>query len=307
MADTFQIIKASTSESNDIGAISTGLPQLDRIIGIGGIPKRRITEILGNYGVGKTTLCLFIVREAQKQGIECVWADVEWSWDNDYADRFGVDTDALGLIQAPYAEQTLDLLEEHARENKNCLYIVDSVGALHSRVEAEKNAGEKTIGSQASALAVFCRKLTPVCSMNNHALVFINHEYKEVGAQRPVWLPSGGQKLAYHKSLSLRLTKAWEGATKVSKEAGMVVEVEVKKNKLASTVAQKCEIQMIYGKGWNPVSDILQDALDKGVITRTGNTFFIGEEKIGTKKLLDARMETEEFVQRIKDALAENS
>lgn len=298
-----EVIRASSSESNDIGVISTGLPQLDRAIGIGGIPKRRITEILGQYGVGKTTLCLFIVREAQRAGMEAVWADIEWSWDNKYAETLGVDTDKLGLIQQPYAEQTLDIIEAHARANKNCLYIVDSVGALHSQVEGEKNAGEKTIGSQAAALAVFCRKLTPIASMNNHALIFINHEYKEVGAMRPVWLPSGGQKLAYHKSLSIKLTKSFEGATKLTKQVGMVVEAEIKKNKLASTVAQKCEIHMIYGSGFSAVSDLLQDALDKKVITRVGNTFWFGEEKLGMKSKVQELIKDDEFVSRIKCAL----
>lgn len=298
-----RIMKAR--EIEDAGSISTGLPQLDRITGVGGLPKGFVTEIVGQPSVGKTTLCLMLVREAQKQGVGCVWADVEWSWESEYAERLGVDLDELGVIRQPYSEQVLDLMEEDARENKDKLYVVDSVGGLHSQREAEKASGEKVIAGQAGPIATFLRKIVPIAAMNNHVIVFINHEYKEIGAQYPVWLPSGGTKLAFHKSLSIRLKKSFEGAGKVSKKVGMVVEAEVMKNKRAGTKTQTCQIEMIYGEGFNPVSDLLQDAIDKGVIIRTGNTFFLGDEKLGMKSKVAELMKDPVFAEKLKTLINE--
>lgn len=299
--DKPRIIRAI--EIEDAGSISTGLPQLDRITGVGGLPKGFITEIVGQPSVGKTTLCLMLVREAQKQGVECVWADVEWSWESEYAERLGVDLSSLGVIRQPYSEQVLDLLEEDARENKGKLYVIDSVGGLHSQREAEKSSGEKVIAGQAGPIATFVRKIVPLAAMNNHAVIFINHEYKEIGSQYPVWLPSGGTKLAFHKSLSIRLKQSFEGAAKLSKKVGMVVEAEIMKNKRAGTKKQTCSIEMIYGEGFNPVSDLLQDALDKGVIVRTGNTFFMGETKLGMKSKVAELMKEEDFISQLKQEL----
>lgn len=303
--EELRIVKAS--EIEDAGSISTGLPQLDRITGVGGLPIGYFTELLGQPSVGKTTLCLMLVREAQKQGVECVWADVEWSWESDYAALLGVDLDKLGVIRVPYSEQVLDIIETDARASKGKLYILDSVGGMHSQREAEKESGEKTMAQQAGPMAVFLRKMAPVINMNSHAFVFINHEYKEIGAQYPVFLPSGGDKLKFHKSVSIRLKKSFEGATKLSKKVGMVVEAEVMKNKRSGTKGHTCNIEMIYGEGFNPVSDLLQDAVDKGVIVRTGNTFFMGDTKLGMKSKVAELMKDEDFVSQLKKALEENA
>lgn len=293
------------SESAGYTVIPTGLPQLDRVLGIGGIPFKRITEISGQWSVGKTTLALSIVRSAQELGYECIWVDAEWAWDDKYARSLGVDTDKLGLLQTRSAEDSLDELLEYVEKGKNTLIVIDAVGALHPREEAEKDSGSRTIGAQSSLVARFCRKIVPMLWMNNNALIVLNHEYTpiETNGGRPQVKTSGGKKLEYHKSIWLRLQKSGLNLKVGETFVGFKVEAEVRKNKLADTQKKECTLELLYGKGFNPVSDLLQDALDKGVITRTGNTFFAFGEKIGTKAKMNEMMEQEEFITRVKEAL----
>lgn len=279
------------SESASYEVISTGLPQLDRITGISGIPFKRITEISGTWSVGKTTLALQIVASAQEQGIECIWFDAEWAWDDRYAQKVGVATQQLGLIQKRVAEDGLDEILAYVEEGKETLIVIDAIGALHPRDEAEKDSGGRTIGAQAGLVARFCRKTVPMLALNNNALIVLNHEYEDVikampGRPAPI-KTSGGRKLEYHKSLWIRLTKTGMNVKQGERIVGFEVEAEIRKNKMAATQKEKCQMQLLFDKGFNPTSDLVRDALEKGVLVRTGNTFWIGKEKIGTKKKLD--------------------
>lgn len=290
------------SESTDYGVISTGLPQLDRITGIGGIPFKRITEISGTWSVGKTSLALSMVAQGQREGRECIWVDAEWSWDSMYAEALGVDIKKLGLIQTRHAEDALDQLLEYVEEGKNTLIVIDAVGALHPKDEAEKYSGERTIGAQSSLVARFCRKIVPMLSLNNNALVVLNHEYTPIMATggRPQLKTSGGAKLEYHKSLWIRLSKNGM-ALKVGDEfVGFKVIAEIRKNKMASTQKQECELEMFYGKGFNPTSDLLADALEKEIIVKVGNTHYLKDEKLGGISKVRELMKDTEFVERLK-------
>lgn len=274
------IPRASSAESYEV--ISTGLPQLDRALGIGGVPTKKITEISGQWSVGKTTLALGLVASAQKEGRECIWVDCEWAWDSEYAKQIGVDTDKLGLLQTRAAEDSLDELLAYVEKGKNTLIVIDAVGALHPREEAEKDSGSRTIGAQSSLVARFCRKIVPMLSLNNNALVVLNHEYTPIEANggRPQIKTSGGKKLEYHKSIWIRLKKSGIHLKDGERFAGFKVEAEIMKNKCAPTQKQSCDLELIYGKGFNPASDLLQDALDNGTIEKKGNSYFIGETKI---------------------------
>lgn len=270
------------SEGQNYKTISTGLPQLDRITGIHGIPFKRITEISGTWSVGKTSLALSAVATAQKEGYECIWVDAEWSWDSIYAKALGVDIKKLGLIQTRHAEDALDQLLEYVEDGKDTLIVIDAVGALHPREEAEKQSGDRTIGSQSALVARFCRKIIPMLALNNNALVVINHEYIPImNTGRPQIKTSGGAKLEYHKSLWIRLSKSGINLKQGEDFVGFKVEVEIRKNKLASTQKQSCELELFYGKGFSAMSDQFQDELDSGVITKTGNSYFRNGEKIG--------------------------
>lgn len=300
-----EIPRASSISSSEF--ISTGLPQLDRIMG-GGAPLKRILEISGQWSVGKTSLALQMVANAQKLGFECIWVDAEWSWDNLYAQKMGVDTDKLGLIQSRAAEDSLDVILEYVEKGKNTLIVIDAVGAVHTRDEAERDSGSRTIGSQSALIARFCRKIVPMLWMNNNALVVLNHEYTPIEASMPGRPPqvktSGGKKLEYHKSQWLRLSRIGMNLKSGENFVGFKVKAEIKKNKLADTEKQFAELEFFYNRGFNPTSDLLQDCLDAGIIERTGNTFHAFGEKIGMKAKLTEWMEDENNVEKLKEALS---
>lgn len=276
-----------------VGVISTGLPQLNRALGIGGIPFKRITEVSGQWSSGKSTLALQIIAEAQKQKIECIYLDAEYTFDSAYALSLGVDTSKLGLIQTRAAEDSLDMLLEYVEKGKDTLIVIDAVGALHPREEAEKDSGSRTIGAQSSLVARFCRKIVPMLSLNNNALIVLNHEYTPIEAmmpgQRAQVKTSGGKKLEYHKSIWIRLMRAGTNIKVGDRFTGFDVKVQIKKNKLAPTEKAECNLEMRYGEGFSKTSDLLATALDKEIISKTGNTYSFAGEKIavGMPKLND--------------------
>jgi len=276
------IIKASESPFATIEAISTGLPQLDRITGVGGIPRRRITEISGPESAGKTTLALSIVREAQQEGITCLWADVEWSFDLRYATHLGVNTNALMMIQEDNAEDSLDDVESFAAKEKNAVIVIDAVGALKSQAEGEKRMEGKTIGIQANLVSRFLRKIVPIVALNNHALILLNHEFKDIMNHGKI-MTSGGAKLAYHKSLWLKLTKVSKYLVQGDTKIGEVILVETRKNKLAIP-RQQCEIQMVWGEGFSREADKLQELIDSGRATNKGRSWFLDGKKVASSR-----------------------
>lgn len=263
-----------------VGSIPSGL-FLDKLSGVGGIPRGRITEIFGDEGIGKSSLCLQLVAAAQQQGLKCLWADVEWSYEPQYATVLGVDNSKLGLVRERIAEVTLDTLEEQIETGKWDLVILDSVGGILPRKEAEKDAEGKTIGSQAGLMAKFCRKVVPSIAIHDVALVVINHSFTDIMSAK--LMTSGGKKLAYHKSLSIRLKSKFGSAVlkQGDRRVGKVVIGEVRKNKLAATEGLELEGQLFFGSGFSTAADMLGDAIEKNVITKKGNTYFFGAEKLG--------------------------
>lgn len=292
------------SAISKVRAISTGLPQLDRVTGISGIPIGRVTEISGKWSAGKTTLALQTIAQAQKMGMECVFYDAEFTWDNAHAEALGVDTETLSLIQTKTSEEALDMLLDVAREEKNTLMVLDAVGAIHTRDEAEKGAGDRTIGSQAGLMARFLRKIVPNLALNNHALIVLNHEYMEIGALRPTVKTSGGEKLSYHKALWIRLNRTGMNVKVGDKIVGYKAEAEIRKNKVASTERQKCDLEMEYGRGFLASANLFEEALEKGVITRTGNTHFFGDLKLGSIAKVKEALKDDIFAAKIAAAVA---
>ena len=240
---------------------------------------RRITEISGPWSVGKTTLALAIVAQAQQTGLRCLWADIEWSFDEKYATALGVDCDKLDFIQDRFAETAMDAIEQAMENNEVDVVILDSVGGLLPKAEAEKGAEGKVIGGQAKLVSTFCRKVVPLLAINNIALVVLNHEFLDI--MHGNLKTSGGAKLEYHKSLWLKLRKANKRVMQGEKQVGDLIEVEIRKNKMADTLKQKCELTMIYGKGFSAEADLLAELMEKGEVTKKGNTFYRGEEKLG--------------------------
>lgn len=288
----------------EVTSIPTGLPQLDRITGISGVPIGRITEISGKWSAGKSTLALQIVAEAQKMGKTCIWHDTEFTWSSSYARDLGVDTSRLLLLQKQTAEEALDVILELAREKKGMLMVVDSVGGIHPKDEAERESGARTIGAQAGLVARFCRKVVPHVALNGHALVMLNHEYLEIGALRPTVKTSGGEKLSYHKALWIRLNRTGMNVKVGEKIVGYKAEAEIRKNKVASTERQKCDLEMEYGKGFLAAASLFDDAVAAGVITRTGNTHWFGDLKLGSVAKVKEALKEGDFAAKIHEAIA---
>ena len=291
------------SDIKDPEVIPTGL-FIDNLTGIGGMPRGVISEIFGDEGVGKSSLCLQLVANAQQRGLRCLWVDVEWSYNVAYAESLGVDNKKLGLIREHFAEDSLDSLEDEVNSGKWDLVILDSVGGILPRAEAEKSSDGKTIGGQAGLIAKFCRKITPLLRQQNVGLVAINHSFIDIMSGR--LLTSGGKKLAYHKFLSIRLKqKSGMSLKQGDRKVGKVVVGEVRKNKLAATEGLELDGQLIFGTGFSAAADILNIAIDKGVVTKKGVTYYFGKEKlaVGLGKTRTLLEENEELAEKIKALL----
>lgn len=281
------IYLASEAPFQGFDVIPTRL-KLDAAVGIGGIPSRRITEIYGPKSVGKSTLCLQIVAAAQAEGKKCLWLDQEFTFDfGVYALGLGVDMEKLHFVREQIAEDALDDALLFAAKEKNGLIVIDSIGALHPKDEAAKASEGKSIGTQAKMVSAFCRRIVPLLLMQNHALIVINHSFADI-MNHGIEKTSGGQKLDYHKSLSIRLkqkfgvavTRASDGA-----KVGLVIEAEIMKNKMAGTVGSRAELMMIPGSGFSKEADRLQDLIDSGEVVKKGRFYsFRGERVAGSAK-----------------------
>ncbi|MDE2233685.1 MAG: hypothetical protein KGJ90_06310 [Patescibacteria group bacterium] len=291
----------TADETPAVDWIPTGLSKLDSILG-GGIPTKRITEISGPFSVGKTTLALTVVANAQREGYKTLWCDQEWSFEREYATTLGVNNKKLSFIQEKYAETALDALESYAEDNHDALIILDAIGALLPRLEAEKGNEGKTIGGQAGLVAKFSRKVVPLLSLNNNALIVLNHEFQDIMSGKI--MTSGGKKLEHAKAIWLKLRKLSKRVMQGDKQIGDVIEAEVRKNKLAPTMKQSCELTLLYGSGFYREADILETALEKGIITKKGQSFFLGEEKLarGMAALREA-LKSPELLEKVKSML----
>lgn len=295
------IQKASEASYTKFDVISTGYASLDKILGVGGIPTKKITEISGAFSVGKSTLALSIIASAQKEKKDTLWVDCEFSYDPLYASVLGVDNTKLDLVAERFAEGNLDACETWIDSHKNALVVLDSIGGLLPRAEAEKGAEGKVIGGQAKLIATFCRKVVPLLAIHNTGLIVLNHEFTDLMSGK--LMTSGGQKLSYHKSSWLRMRKLQKRVMVSDRQVGDVIEVEIRKNKLAGTLKQSCEMVLIYGEGFQKSNDTMQEALDKGIITKQGQFFFFEGEKIARGQNGLRELFKTEFADKIKELL----
>ncbi len=256
------------SEFGKVEGIPTGITALDEITGVNGIPRRRITLLSGAPAVGKSSLTLALILQAQKLGFKPIFFDVEFSFDEAFAIALGVDLKKLWVIRTGYAEAGLDEMERAINEGGFDLGIIDSIGSLLPKEEKEKPSdGGRTIGAQARITASFVRRMVPILSERNAALVCITHEFTDIGTGRI--RPSGGMKMEYHCSLHIRLKRAF-GKT-VSKLADgtrrvIPIEAELKKNKLAPTEGKIASLNFELGKGFvNEVTELKRGPKPKNI------------------------------------------
>lgn len=244
-------MKASQNSLDKFDIIQTPFPLLNESIG-GGIPSKKIIEVSGQASVGKSTLTLQIVAEFQRLKRPALWCDSELSFTNDYAKSLGVDCDSLDLlIQDTFAEALLDGLEEWATKHKNGIIVLDSIGNLLAKEEAEKGAEGRSIGLQARMIGSFTRRISPILALKNHTLIVLNHTFTDLNTGR--LKTSGGLKLEYAKSLWITLKRSYGKAPKRSSnglKTILFIEVEVRKNKVAATEGMKCDLELEQGKGF---------------------------------------------------------
>ena len=263
-----------------VDAIPTGAINLDAAIGVGGIPRGRVTEVYGPESSGKTTLCLHVVANAQKQGGTAAFIDAEHALDIDYAARLGVDVDKLLVSQPDTGEQALEICEILVRSGAVDVIVIDSVAALVPKAEIEGEMGESHMGLQARLMSQALRKLTGAIARSHCSVVFINQLREKIGVMfgNPE-TTTGGKALKFYASLRLDIRRI--GPVKEKEEViGSHVRVKVVKNKVAPPFKQ-AEFDIMYAEGISHVSLLVDIGAESGIIEKSGAWYSYGTQRIG--------------------------
>ncbi len=273
------IMKLGDRQAVDVDVIPSGSLLLDEALGVGGYPKGRIIEIFGPESSGKTTLALHAIAECQKQGERAAFVDAEHAIDPVYAKNLGVDVDELILSQPDNGEQALEIVEMLASSGAISLIIVDSVAALVPQAELDGEMSDNSVGLQARLMSKAMRKLAGVLNKQNCAVIFINQLREKVGVMygNPE-TTSGGRALKFYASIriDIRRTEALKTGSDI---VGNTVKVKIVKNKV-SPPFKTCELDIIYGQGISKESEILDKAVEMGLIKKSGSWFEYKGSKI---------------------------
>src|SRR5213083_2927103 len=265
---------------DEISVIPTGALSLDVALGIGGIPRGRVTEIYGPESSGKTTLALHVIAEAQRLGGIAAFIDAEHALDPIYAKRLGVNTDELLISQPDTGEQALEIAETLVRSNSVDVIVIDSVAALVPRAELDGDMGDSLPGLQARLMSQALRKLTAAIARSGGAVIFINQIREKIGVMfgNPE-TTTGGRALKFYASMRLDIRR--QDAIKQGTESlGVRTKVKVVKNKLAPPF-REAEFDVIYGEGISKTGSVLDAGVDNGLIEKSGTWYTYKSERIG--------------------------
>jgi recombination protein RecA len=274
------IMKLGSAERQSVDSIPTGSIALDLALGVGGIPRGRITEIFGPESSGKTTVCQHVIAEAQARGGIAAFIDVEHALDPAYARACGVNVDELLVSQPDTGEQALEITETLIRSGGVDIVVLDSVAALVPRAEIEGEMGDSFVGIQARLMSQALRKLTGAVSRSNTALVFTNQLREKIGVMfgNPETTP-GGRALKFYASVRLDIRRV-ETIKTGTESVGNRVRVKVVKNKV-SPPFRVAEFDVMYGEGISKEGGLLDVGVAMDVVTKTGAWFTFGETRLG--------------------------
>ncbi len=285
-----------------VEAISTGCLSLDYAIGIGGVPRGRITEIFGPESSGKTTVCLHVIAEAQKAGGYAAFIDTEHALDIRYAQRLGVDLNSLLLSQPEFGEQALEIVETLVRSNAVDVIVIDSVAALTPRAEIEGEMGDATMGAHARLMSQAMRKLNAAIGRSRTAVIFTNQLRSKIGITygNPE-VTTGGNALKFYASVRIDIRRREPIKGENKEIIGNRVRAKIVKNKVAPPF-KEAEFDIYYNEGISKISDLVDLAIELGIITRSGSWFTFEEERVqgrdGFKTLVNEQPEVLERLER---------
>ncbi len=274
------IMRLSEGPVSRIDFISTGSISLDAALGIGGVPRGRVVEIFGPESSGKTTLCLHVIAEAQRKGGLAAFVDAEHALDTGYANRLGVDVNNLLLSQPEFGEQALEIVETLVRSGALDVIVIDSVAALTPRAEIEGEMGDPSMGVQARLMSQALRKLAAAISKSKTCVIFTNQLRQKIGVMfgNPE-TTTGGNALKFYASVRMDVRRI-EAIKDGQNVIGNRTRVKVVKNKVAPPFREAI-FEILYNEGISKTGDLIDTAVNQGVIEKSGSWFSYKQDRIG--------------------------
>ncbi|MDE6018509.1 MAG: recombinase RecA [Muribaculaceae bacterium] len=300
------IMRLGDDAVQDVEVIPTGSIGLDYALGVGGLPRGRITEIYGPESSGKTTLAIHVIAEAQKMGGICAIVDAEHAFDRFYAEKLGVDVNNLWIAQPDNGEQALDIAEQLINSGAIDVLVIDSVAALTPKAEIEGEMGDKNVGLHARLMSQAMRKLTGSIAKTRTCCIFINQIREKIGLMfgNPE-TTTGGNALKFYSSVRLEIRAS--GFIKDGEQAvGRTAKVKVVKNKVAPPF-MKAEFELLFGEGISRVGEIVDLGVENGIIQKSGAWFSYNGNKLGQGRDAVKRVlkENQELADEIADKITE--